>query len=107
MTRDRNRLVVTRLLTFTVCLLLALPLPHANAQIYWEKLFDSLSYESNIRPVPRRDAAIAYDIGRNRIVLFGGWQTNTDASHYRIPVLLDDTWEYNLFTRNFLLKYDQ
>ena len=69
-----------------------------SAQIYWEKLFDSLSYESNIRPVPRRDAAVGYDVGRNRIVVFGGWQTNTDSYHYRIPVLLDDTWEFNLFT---------
>lgn len=71
----------------------------ASSQIYWEKLFDSLSYESNIRPVPRRDAAVGYDIGRNRIVVFGGWQTNTDNFHYRIPVLLDDTWEFDLTTR--------
>lgn len=85
---------------FVLALLVLFLFDHINGQIYWEKIYDNLSYESNIRPVPRRDAAIAYDIGRNRIIIFGGWQTNTDNFHYRIPVLLDDTWEYDLNTRN-------
>lgn len=97
----RSRMLVM----VTICLasLLLLVPEKANGQIYWEKLFDSLSYESNIRPVPRRDAAIGYDVSRNRIVVFGGWQTNTDNFHYRIPVLLDDTWEFDLYTRKSIL----
>lgn len=70
-----------------------------KCQIYWQKLFDSLSYQSNVRPPPRRDAAIGYDYDRNRIVVFGGWQTNTDSTNnFRIPVIFDDTWEFDLNT---------
>lgn len=96
--KKTRKIQVLTLVFVVVFTCLSLP-RGVEGQIYWEKIFDSLSYESNIRPVPRRDAAIAYDIGRNRIVLFGGWQTNTDNFHYRIPVLLDDTWEFDLFTR--------
>ena len=70
--------------------------------MYWQKLFDSLAYKQNYKPAPRRDAAIAHDISRNRVVVFGGWQTNNQdpdsISVYNMPVIFDDTWEFNLDT---------
>lgn len=69
----------------------------------WEKLFDTLSYRPNIKPAPRREAAIGYDISRNRVILFGGWQTsaNSNNNKFSMPVLFDDTWEYSLDTRQW------
>jgi hypothetical protein len=66
----------------------------------WDKLFDSLSYKLSIKPPPRRDAAIGHDRERNRVIVFGGRQTNTDTSlaSFNMPVLFDDTWEFNLQT---------
>lgn len=100
-----RRVLVTLVYAISLLLCIMPSRSGVSAQIYWEKLFDSLSYESNIRPVPRRDAAIGYDVGRNRLVVFGGWQTNTNSHHYRIPVLLDDTWEFNLYTSNEIFIY--
>ena len=74
----------------------------AYAQMYWQKLFDTLSYKPNYKPPPRRDAAIGHDISRNRVIVFGGWQTNIQdfeaVSVYSMPVIFDDTWEFNLET---------
>jgi hypothetical protein len=71
--------------------------------MHWEKMFDSLSYKLNTKPAPRRDAAIGHDRERNRVILYGGWQTNHDPtqvlSRYTMPVLFDDTWEFDLQTK--------
>ncbi len=74
--------------------------------MYWEKLFDSLSYKLSSKPAPRRDTAIGHDIDRNRIIVFGGRQSiNPDVQSILIPVIFDDTWEFNLETsRTFFLQ---
>jgi hypothetical protein len=76
-------------------------------QMHWEKLFDSLSYKLSSKPAPRREAAIGHDREKNRIVIFGGWQTNNENTDtftkYTMPVLFDDTWEYNLETSTIIL----
>lgn len=81
----------------------------ARGQMYWQKLFDSLAYKENYKPAPRRDAAIGHDIGRNRIIVFGGWQTNVQdpesTSIYNMPVIFDDTWEFNLDTSTTLISF--
>lgn len=80
-------------------LLICLCINLIHAQMYWEKLFDNLSYKFSEKPAPRREAAIGFDINRNRIIVFGGWQTNSPKSNdFVMPVLFDDTWEYNLET---------
>lgn len=87
-----------------VSILIISSLSTTNAQMYWEKLFDSLSYKSYEKPAPRRDSAIGFDFDRNRVIIFGGWQTNSENmgpdSPFMIPVLFDDTWEFNLITSN-------
>jgi hypothetical protein len=72
-----------------------------NAQMRWEEVFDNLAYESTVKPAPRRDLAIGHDRDRNRIIIFGGRQTNSDQSNgmYSMLILFDDTWEFNLETR--------
>ena len=81
-------------LLLSICLL-----NMASCQMHWEKLFDSLSYKLNIKPAPRRDAAIGHDRERNRVVVFGGWQTSSEsAKSFAMPVLFDDTWEFDLKT---------
>lgn len=76
-----------------------------NAHVYWEKIFDNLSHQSNEKPAPRRDSAIGYDIDRNRLIIFGGIQSHTKTNDpklpYTIPVIFDDTWEYNLDKSSF------
>lgn len=67
-----------------------------NCQLYWQQLFDTLSYKNVNKPPPRRDTAIAYDRDRNRIILYGGCQTRSLDDYY--PIVFDDTWEYNLDT---------
>lgn len=81
-------------------LFLCIFISSASAQMTWDKLFDSLSYKLSIKPPPRRDAAIGHDRERNRVIVFGGRQTNTDTSlaNFNMPVLFDDTWEFNLQT---------
>jgi len=70
-----------------------------ESQLHWEKIVDSLSYQLTSKPAPRRDAAIGHDKERNRVVIFGGWQQlNEQAASISIPVLFDDTWEFNLET---------
>lgn len=67
--------------------------------MHWEKLFDNLSYKFSEKPAPRRDSAIGFDIYRDRIIVFGGWQTNSPKSNnFIVPILFDDTWEYNFKT---------
>ncbi len=63
----------------------------------WTQLFDTLTYKLNIKPTPRREASIAHDRERNRVILFGGCQQQflDDLA----PVIFDDTWEFNLYTR--------
>jgi hypothetical protein len=79
--------------------LLALASIAVNCQIYWEKLFDSLSYKLSHKPAPRRDSAIGHDRERHRVIIFGGWQTNhQNFATFSMPVLFDDTWEFNLLT---------
>ncbi len=77
-----------------------------SAQMHWEKLFDSLSYKLSSKPAPRREAAIGHDREKNRVVIFGGWQTNSDnmatLTRYTMPVLFDDTWEFNLETSKLI-----
>lgn len=70
-----------------------------ESQMYWDKLYDNLSYKPSDKPPPRRDAAIGFDIDRQRVIVFGGWQnnpSNADINSFTMPVLFDDTWEYNL-----------
>jgi len=70
-----------------------------HGTLYWEKIVDSLSYQLAEKPAPRRDAAIAHDRERNRIIIFGGRQTiNNHMQSVLMPVLFDDTWEFNLNT---------
>ena len=84
-----------RLLTFLLSLIILIQ--DISCTLYWEKIVDSLSYNLPTKPPPRRDAAIAYDIERNRIVLFGGRQTmNNDLQAALMPVIFDDTWEFSL-----------
>lgn len=84
-----------RLLTFLLSLIILIK--DISCTLYWEKIVDSLSYNLPTKPPPRRDAAIAYDIERNRIVLFGGRQTmNNDLQAALMPVIFDDTWEFSL-----------
>ena len=72
-----------------------------RSQLHWDKIVDSLSYQLTSKPPPRRDAAIGHDRERNRIIIFGGWQQlNENVPAISIPVLFDDTWEFNLETRN-------
>ena len=53
-----------------------------SCQLFWEQLFDTLSYKNNYhKPPPRRDSAIAYDRDRNRIILFGGSQSRYLHDH--------------------------
>jgi hypothetical protein len=74
---------------------------YANCQMHWEKIFDSLSYKLSEKPAPRREAAVGHDRNRNRVIVFGGWQVNPpDNKPYSLPVLFDDTWEFNLYTSN-------
>ena len=78
-----------------------------RCNLYWEKIVDSLSYQLSDKPAPRRDAAIAHDTQRNRIVIFGGRQTiNNHLQSVLMPVLFDDTWEFSFDTsnRHFLRK---
>ena len=73
-----------------------------RSQLHWEKVVDSLSYQLTSKPAPRRDAALGHDKERNRIVLFGGWQQlNEQVPAISIPVLFDDTWEFNLETSTY------
>ena len=74
-----------------------------NCQLFWEQLFDTLSYKNYHKPPPRRDSAIAYDRDRNRIILFGGCQTRYLNDHY--PVVFDDTWEYSIERSKLILNY--
>jgi hypothetical protein len=77
-----------------------------ESQLHWEKIVDSLSYQLTSKPAPRRDAAIGHDKERNRAVIFGGWQQlNEQAVSISIPVLFDDTWEFNLETSKIKLKF--
>lgn len=90
----------------TFFLSLTITIHNINCTLYWEKIVDSLSYNLPTKPPPRRDAAIAYDIERNRIVLFGGRQTmNGDLQAALMPVLFDDTWEFSLETSQLIIKY--
>ena len=85
----------------TIYLVLVLVLVGRNfgQVLQWEKLFDTLSYEPSSKPAPRIHSALGHDKERNRIVLFGGIQTNNhDINTALIPVLFDDTWEFNLET---------
>jgi hypothetical protein len=90
-------------------LVIILFLNEYKCQMHWEKLFDSLSYKLSSKPAPRREAAIGHDREKNRIVIFGGWQTNSENTDtftkYTMPVLFDDTWEYNLETSKIILFY--
>jgi hypothetical protein len=99
-----SRVEMIQFLTFYIFLLSTVHV--TEAQMYWQKLFDSLSYKQNYKPAPRRDAAIGHDIARNRVIVFGGWQTNAQdldsVSVYNMPVLFDDTWEFNLDTSSVL-----
>lgn len=71
--------------------------------LYWEKIVDSLSYQLSEKPAPRRDSAIAHDLQRNRIVIFGGRQTvNNHLQSVLMPVLFDDTWEFSFDTSRSL-----
>jgi hypothetical protein len=100
-------ITVSEMIAFITFLILVLDSTRvAHAQMYWQKLFDSLSYKQNYKPAPRRDAAIGHDISRNRVIVFGGWQTNAQdpdaVSVYNMPVLFDDTWEFNLDTSKII-----
>lgn len=78
-------------------------LKQIRSQLHWEKVVDSLSYQFTSKPPPRRDAALGHDKERNRIVLFGGWQQlNEQSPAISIPVIFDDTWEFNLDTSIYL-----
>ena len=73
-----------------------------DGTLYWEKIVDSLSYKLSEKPAPRRDAAIAHDLQRNRIIVFGGRQTaDNHLQSVLMPVLFDDTWEFNFDTSKF------
>lgn len=79
----------------------------SSAQLHWDKIVDNLSYQLSSKPAPRRDSAIGHDRERNRVILFGGWQQlNENVPTISIPVLFDDTWEFNLETsrNNFTLN---
>jgi hypothetical protein len=77
-----------------------------ECELYWEKLVDSLSYKQSSKPAPRRDTAIGHDLERNRIIVFGGRQTiNTHEQSILVPVIFDDTWEYDLTTSMKLTKH--
>jgi hypothetical protein len=67
-----------------------------NCQLFWQQLFDTLSYKNSNKPPPRRDSAIAYDRDRNRVILFGGCQTKYIDDDY--PIVFEDTWEFNIET---------
>ena len=84
-----------------VLLLLGILSNAVEGTLYWEKLVDSLSYQLSEKPAPRRDAAIAHDRERNRIIVFGGRQTiNNNLQSVLMPVIFDDTWEFRLDTSN-------
>ena len=102
-----------RVFALVVCVCVTLAPELASGQMHWEKVFDSLSYKLTVKPAPRRDAAIGHDIQRNRVIVFGGWQTSVDNTRqtrdaadedvrgpFTMPVLFDDTWEFNLLTSN-------
>ena len=90
-------------LSTAIIISLLVNLANVNAQMHWEKLFDTLSYQSTIKPAPRRDLAIGHDKDRNRVIIFGGRQTNSDQINgiYSMVVLFDDTWEFNLETKKW------
>jgi hypothetical protein len=70
-----------------------------SSSLYWEKIVDSLSYQLSEKPAPRSDSAIAHDLQRNRIIIFGGRQTvNNHLQSVLMPVLFDDTWEFSFDT---------
>jgi hypothetical protein len=83
-------------LEWLLLLFLCATSPMASGQMAWTQLFDTLTYKMNIKPTPRREASIAYDRERNRVILFGGCQQQhlDDLA----PVVFDDTWEFNLYT---------
>lgn len=87
----------------TVSLQILLLAQGIGCTLYWEKIVDSLSYQLSEKPAPRRDSAIAHDLQRNRIVIFGGRQTvNNHLQSLLLPVLFDDTWEFSFDTSRSL-----
>lgn len=79
--------------------LIVLNLNSTHAQLHWDKIVDNLSYQLSSKPAPRRDSALGHDRERNRVILFGGQQQlSANVPLVSIPVLFDDTWEFNLET---------